>query len=126
MKQFNEKITPVQNIGLTDRMLRFFLGGALFAGGVLAMAVMGSVTLWSALAVIVSIYPLMTTMMGWDPFYQMANARTCSLEGGRNQCGTFPYEVDAALGHEPKPEEGREYDHSLTGAHHEAQHKKAA
>ncbi len=126
MKQLNEKITPVQNIGLGDRMLRFFLGGALFAGGLLGMAVLGSVTLWSALAIILSIYPLMTTMMGWDPFYQMAGARSCSLEGGRNQCGTFPYEVDAALGNDPKPEEGREYDHSLTGAHHEAHHSKAA
>ncbi len=126
MKAHNEKIAPVQNIGLADRMLRFFVGGALFAGGVLGMGITGTVSLWSALAVIISLYPLMTTMMGWDPFYQMAGARTCSLEGGRNQCGTLPYEVDAALGHEPTPEKGREYDHSLTGARHDAQHRKAA
>ncbi len=125
MKRTHENFAVVQNIGLADRMLRFFGGGALFAGGVLGMVVSGGASLWSALAIILSVYPLMTTMMGWDPLYQMTGARTCSLEGGRNQCGTFPYEVDAALGHEPRPEAGQEYDRSLTAAHHEAPRKAA-
>ncbi|HHH35353.1 MAG TPA: DUF2892 domain-containing protein [Gammaproteobacteria bacterium] len=124
MERIRGKFAPLQNIGITDRIIRFFLGGALLGGGVLAMVEMHSVTLLPALAVILAVYPLMTTMMGWDPIYQMMGARTCSLEGGRNQCGTFPYEVDAALGHEPEPEEGHEYDRSLTAARHH--HKKAA
>lgn len=125
MKENKVTISVVQNIGLSDRMLRFFGGGALFAAGVLGMVVTGGSSLWSALAIILSIYPLMTTMMGWDPFYQIFGARTCSLEGGRNQCGTFPYEVDAALGHEPRPRTGQEYDRSLTAAHHQAPRKAA-
>ena len=72
----------------------------------------------SAIAILLAVYPLMTTMMGWDPIYQLFGARSCSIEGGRNQCGTLPYEVDAALGHKPQPTEGYEYDRSLTGSRH--------
>jgi len=126
MERLKGKIAPVQNIGIADRVFRFFAGGALLAGGILGSVITGSVTIWMAAAVILSVYLLMTTMMGWDPFYQTMNARTCSLEGGRNQCGTFPYEVDAAIGHKPEPDKGYEYDHSLRGSHHEPKHKVAA
>lgn len=117
MTQITGKILPVQNIGLVDRMVRFFGGGALLAWGCL-MLVMGGHNLTAVILALLSVYPLMTTMMGWDPFYQMIGARTCSLEGGRNSCGTFPFEVDAALGNEPKPE--RDFDHSLTGSRRSA------
>ena len=81
-------------------------------------------TMVSAAAILFAIYPLMTTMMGWDPLYQLFGARSCTVEGGRQQCGTFPYEVDAALGHDPKPDQS--HDHSLTGSHHEARPKAVA
>lgn len=126
MNRLQGKIAPVQNLGIVDRMIRFFGGGVLLAGGVLGMLAGETGLVWAAVLIILSIYPLMTTMMGWDPFYHMAGARTCSLEGGRNQCGTFPYEVDAALGHEPRPEKGYEYDRSLSGAQHGQQPKTAA
>jgi len=115
MKQITNKITPVQNIGLIDRMARFFGGGILLAWGCLELVNNGNSTL-AVTSALLSIYPLMTTMMGWDPFYQLMGARSCSIENGRNSCGTFPYEVDAALGNEPKPKKG--YDHSLAGSHH--------
>lgn len=127
MKQITGKLGVVQNIGLVDRMFRFFAGGALLAGGILGMVAAGTVTLLTASAALLAVYPLMTTMMGWDPFYQLFGSRTCNVEGGRNQCGTFPYEVDSALGRNPHPDEGHEYDHSLTGSHHdEPRHKAAA
>ncbi len=121
----NVKIGPTQNIGLVDRMVRFFGGGALMAYGVISALITGQ-SIVSAVAILLAVYPLMTTMMGWDPFYQLFGARSCTLEGGRNQCGTFPYEVDAALGHDPKSKEGREYDHSLTAAHHKSEQRKSA
>lgn len=123
MVRVKDKIPVVQNIGLADRMIRFFGGGILLAGGVLGM-VLGASALLSTIALLLAVYPLMTTVMGWDPFYQLLSLRTCSLQGGRNQCGTFPYEVDAAIGHEPEPE--KDYDHSLSGSHHSMRHKKVA
>jgi len=116
MKQITDNMTPVQNIGLMDRMVRFFGGGALLAGGSLMLA-LGENSFTAVIMVLLAVYPLMTTMMGWDPLYQLFGAKTCSLEAGRNACGTFPYEVDSALGHNPKPD--HDYDHSLAASHHD-------
>jgi Inner membrane protein YgaP-like, transmembrane domain len=120
MSKVSGNIAPAENIGLIDRLVRFFGGGALMTYGVLSAFLTGH-TVLSAAAMLLAVYPLMTTMMGWDPIYELFGAKTCTLEGGRNQCGTLPYEVDAALGHDPKPVEGHEYDHSLTAAQHAAQ-----
>ena len=116
MSRITGKIAPVENIGLVDRIVRFFGGGALMAYGVLNALLTGH-DMVSAVAILLAVYPLMTTMMGWDPIYLLFGARSCALEGGRNQCGTLPYELDSVLGHNPKPDEGYEYDHSLTGSH---------
>ena len=126
MDRIKGKIVPAENIGLTDRMLRFFGGGALLAGGALYIVITGSATIWPVVAILVAVYPLMTTVMGWDPFYQLMGARTCHLAEGSGQCGTFPYQVDAALGHNPTPARGFEYDRSLEGAHSETERKAAA
>jgi len=111
------KLVPIQNLGLEDRTVRFLLGTALIAYGVISIALKGS-TMMPAVAIVAGIYPLMTTSVGWDPFYQLFNVRTCAAGGGRHQCGTLPYELDAALGHNPKPDRGREFDHSYTATHH--------
>lgn len=115
MERLSGNISPAENIGLIDRMVRFFGGGALLAYGVISIVMTGH-DIVSAAAVLLAVYPLMTTMMGWDPFYQLLGTRTCNLESGRHQCGTLPYEMDAALGHNPQPDKGYEYDHSLTGS----------
>ena len=125
MSRIKGKILPAENIGLVDRMVRFFGGGILMAYGVIS-AITTVHDVVSAIAILLAVYPLMTTMMGWDPIYQLFGARSCSVEGGRNQCGTLPYEMDSALGHNPKPDEGYEYDHSLAGSHHEPDRKAAA
>ncbi|MFQ5469867.1 MAG: DUF2892 domain-containing protein [Gammaproteobacteria bacterium] len=122
MERLRGDLPVVQNIGLADRLIRFFGGGALLIWGALSMVIYDAVTLASVGAILLAIYPLMTTVMGWDPIYQIFGTRSCSLEGGRNQCGTLPYEVDSALGHDPKPDRDYEYDHSLTGSHHEPKH----
>ena len=118
MSRIRGMIRPIENIGLVDRAVRFFGGGALMTYGVVQI-ILGGHDIVSAVAILLAVYPLMTTFMGWDPFYHLFDARSCSLAGGRNQCGTFPYEVDSALGHEPIPDQGFEYDHSLVGSHHE-------
>jgi len=108
---------PIHNLGLVDRMVRFFGGGVLLGYGVVDIAVHGN-NVVAAVAIVLAIYPLMTTVMGWDPFYQLIGGRSCNLEGGRHQCGTLPFELDAILGHSPTPPSGREHDHSLTAARH--------
>ena len=125
MSKIRGKMAPTENIGLVDRMVRFFGGGALMTFGVLSALLTGHDVI-SAIAILLAVYPLMTTLMGWDPVYQLFDARTCAVEGGRNQCGTLPYELDSALGHEPKPENGYDYDHSLAGSHHMPKGKAAA
>lgn len=125
MSKIRGKMAPTENIGLVDRMVRFFGGGALMTFGVLSALLTGHDVI-SAIAILLAVYPLMTTLMGWDPVYQIFDTRTCAVEGGRNQCGTLPYELDSALGHEPKPENGYDYDHSLAGSHHTPKRKAAA
>jgi len=125
MSKIKGNMPPAENIGLVDRMVRFFGGGALMAFGVMSALLTGHDVI-SAIAILLAVYPLMTTVMGWDPIYQLLGARTCALEGGRNQCGTLPYELDSALGHEPKPDDGYNYDHSLTGSQHTTKRKIAA
>ena len=125
MSRIRGKMAPTENIGLADRLVRFFAGGALMSYGVISALLTGHDVI-SAVAILLAVYPLMTMMMGWDPFYELFGARSCDVEGGRNQCGTLPYEVDSALGHEPTPDEGYEYDHSLAGSHHISRKKEAA
>jgi hypothetical protein len=124
MSRIRGKMAPAENIGLVDRMVRFFGGGALMTFGVMSALLSGHDVI-SAIAILLAVYPLMTTIMGWDPVYQLVGARTCTVEGGRNQCGTLPYELDSALGHEPKPDDGYDYDHSMTGSHHPPKRKAA-
>jgi hypothetical protein len=125
MSRITGKIAPVENIGLVDRMVRFFGGGALMAYGIFT-ALTTTHDLVSASAILLGVYPLMTTMMGWDPIYHLFGAKTCAIKGGRNQCGTLPYEMESALGHNPKPDDGYEYDHSLAGSHYDQNRKVAA
>jgi hypothetical protein len=118
MDRIANKIGVVQNMGLIDRTLRFVIGGILLGTTAGYLQATGSTMLdWHAYIGLLSIYPFITAILGWDPFYHLFNAKSCSLNvEDRNQCGTFPYEVEAALGKKPKPEKG--FDHSVFGSHH--------
>ena len=118
MERIRNRLGVVYNIGLFDRVARFIVGFALLVAGSIGMSMSPAITTWEATAILVSVYPVLTAILGWDPLYALFGARTCSLEGGRNQCGTLPYEIDAAMGNDPEPDKGFEYDHSLSGSHH--------
>ncbi len=115
MKTLMDRLRPIQNVGLWDRILRTVVGAGLMGWAALHLVGQDAVVDWHAYAMLVAFYPLITALLGWDPFYAMAGGRTCS-DSGRNQCGTFPYEVEAALGKELEPEEP--FDHSLASVHH--------
>jgi len=127
----NEQKRPfriVENIGWLDRIIRMVLGSVLLVVPVIMLATHamrldegGSVSAWWYVAMLVALYPFWTSSIGWDPVYNLFNVCTC---GGseKNPCGTFPYEVDAAVGHHPIPDS--EVVHSLAAAHHAGKGRK--
>lgn len=116
MNATRTKLGVVQNISLSDRLLRGLLGMLLLgAPAVNLMLFDGAFGWWHGIAMLTSIYPFLTAYVGWDPIYQMVNYRTCGLSE-KNQCGTAPFQIDAALGNHPVP--NVDHDHSLGGSHH--------
>ena len=118
------KLGVEQNEGWLDRVIRVGVGLVMVFG---AAYVLGfnfeKQSSWEYYVMLLSIVPLLTGILGWCPLYSLFNIRTC---GGteENPCGTFPYQVDAAMGHHPIPDS--EIEHSLAKAHHEKHGKHAA
>jgi hypothetical protein len=118
-----EKSQASQNIGLIDRLLRAVIGSAMLAGGtavLLQASALPAITAMEAAMlgmILVSIYPLLTAVVGVDPFYSAAGIRSCSISG-KNQCGTFPFQIKAALGKAPRYCETDD-EHSLDACHDE-------
>lgn len=116
MKAVATKLGVVQNLGLLDRTLRLLLGALLLGAPAVHLVMYDAMfAWWHGLSMLVSVYPAMTGWLGWDPMYQAINYKTCDLSD-RNRCGTMPYQVDAALGHNPVAD--NDYDHSIAGSHH--------
>lgn len=115
-----DKVHPIQNMGLLDRVLRLG-GGGLIVGMLVLYYEMRHV--WLPLPVMfyviaISLYPLLTAIIGWDPFYSLFQVRSCG-DIGRNQCGTFPYQVKAIMGRAPKYCDS-ETERSLESCHDDA------
>lgn len=115
------KLRPVQNLGLNDRLIRGVIA-------IIAMSYpfinMGDNQFIGAevYLLFVGLYPALTAILGWDPFYTLFNYRTCGA-GGRNACGTFPYEVESALGHAPSVDKEHAYDHSMAASRMHEEHE---
>jgi hypothetical protein len=90
LDRIRAKLTLLQNIGWWDRAVRFIAGTAVGAYGIF-IALQGE-AIWPTVAILVSIYPVITAMVGWDPLYQFFNARTC----GR-RCGPLPFEMNTVF-----------------------------
>lgn len=96
LDRIRAKLTLLQNIGWWDRIARFAVGAAVSAYGIF-IALQGK-AIWPTVAILASMYPVITAMVGWDPLYQLFNARTC----GR-RCGPLPFEIEAMLKQRTKP-----------------------
>jgi len=115
MQLVHKQLGAIQNMGWLDRVVRIILGFALL--GVVYMDLKNGVSLgWYAILPIISIYPFMTGILGWDPLYAASHVKSCDTSQ-RNQCGTFPYEIEAAAGKEVHCEDG--FDCSISGSEHE-------
>jgi hypothetical protein len=107
----------IQNLGAIDRIVRVVIGTLMLAVPYLTLSQPGGeMVWWFSASMMLSVYPLLTAFCGYDPLYQSAHIKSCSVGDGRNQCGTFPYEVDALLGHKPVPED--HVSHELGHSHH--------
>lgn len=99
----SENAKPIQNIGFVDRIIRFVIGAGLIWSVVLYYGMEHPMlnVFAQVMAVIVALYPLWTCNVGWDPIYALFGINSGS-DSGRNQCGTFPYQIKAAAGRAPK------------------------
>ena len=106
-----------QNLGMWDRILRVILGSAMLSVPYFMITQVGVMSeMWHSIMIVLSIYPFLTGILGADPIYRLFHVKSCDLSR-RNQCGSFPYEVDAFLGRDPVPED--DYEHTLSNSHHE-------
>ena len=111
-----------QNLGWLDRLIRVIIGTALIASAVTFLTLSpetptwlsdGSPMSWPYYAILIAIYPLLTAILGRDPIYALMGIRSCGTSQ-RNPCGTFPFEVDAAVGNTPRPRD--DIEHSLSNS----------
>ena len=119
------KPTVVENLGWLDRIIRFVVGTAFITVSATYLFIsdttpvwlrQGEPDIWPYYLMIIAVYPLITAILGRDPIYGFFNVKSCD-SSERNVCGTFPFEVDAALGHKPVPDS--EIEHSLSMSHHD-------
>jgi hypothetical protein len=105
--------------------MRFIIGTAMMSVSITYLFIasttptwveQGAPGAWAYYLMIVAIYPFATAILGRDPIYGLFGMKSC---GGspKNPCGTFPFEVDAAVGHKPIPDS--DIEHSLSASHHE-------
>ena len=116
-----EKAHPTQNLALIDRVLRLLIGAALI-GGAYYYSAFDDVAariwdVWGSISTMISVYPILTGALGWDPFYALFHVRSCG-DSGRNQCGTLPYQVEAMFGRAPKYTES-ETERSVGSTHNQ-------
>ena len=116
MNALREKLRVMQNLGWLDRVLRELAGAVMLGYPVFLIMTNDEVqSPWVWYSMLLSIYPWLTGILGFDPIYAQFAVRSCDTSG-TNPCGTFPYEVDAALGRKPIPNSNIE--HSLEDARH--------
>jgi len=115
MKTLLKDVGVVQNMGWHDRTIRVVLGTFMLAYPMHLMMTGTPNELWMSSSILVSVYPIITGIIGFDFFYSVFNVKSCD-SSNRNQCGSYPYEIDAALGRNPIS--GSKLEHDLQNSHH--------
>jgi hypothetical protein len=123
MKGIRKKLGVVENLGWLDRTIRIAVGAALILIPCYFLITGHLMSPWYAFSMLFAVYPLMTGILGCDWIYNVIGVKSCGTSE-RNQCGTFPFEIDAALGRKPVPHS--DIDHSLLNSHHEPPTRKTA
>ena len=73
-----KRLKRQENLGVIDRTMRCIIGFSLFVSLIVIIYVF-SPALMSGLpfAVVAMFYLLLTSMMGWDPFYALVSKKSC-------------------------------------------------
>jgi hypothetical protein len=120
-----KKPRVVENLGWLDRILRFIIGTTFISVSATYLFIsettpvwlrQSEIPVWPYYLMMIAIYPMITAILGRDPLYGLFGVKSCDTSA-RNVCGTFPFEIDAALGHKPIPDS--EIEHSLSMSHHD-------
>lgn len=121
MTTLSENVRTIENMGLFDRVVRFFVGGSILGYLVLYQGMQHPVISlgWQVALIAVAVYAIITAMMGWAPLYSILGIRSCNSTG-RNQCGSLPYQIKALLGHAPRYCDS-DSEHSLESCHDDPQ-----
>lgn len=77
----------LQNIGAVDRTLRVIIGFGMI--GVWFFYPIGTVSLWIAALPLLGIVPVLSGVIGWDPFYALFGTKSCGKDE-QHMCGTYP------------------------------------
>ena len=103
-----EKVRPEnENIGLIDRVVRLAVGSALLGFGLFHLTMTPDMVMSAGaqqllvFGIAISVYPLLTAVLGVDPIYHHFGIRSGG-DTGFNQVGSFPYQLKAAFGPGPK------------------------
>ena len=105
----------LQNLGWHDRVARVIIGAGMIAVPCYYIITAGTSNWYLVSIILLAVYPLLTGIIGVDQLYRFMGVKSCGTSE-RNQCGTFPFEVDAALGHHPIPRS--DIEHSLESSSH--------
>ena len=111
MDTSHQSLSAVQNLGWLDRIVRFVVGSTLIAIVLMELR-QGSTLGWQAILPIIAIYPLLSSILGWDPLYATGHIKSCDTSP-HNKCGTYLFEIESAMGKDVACNDG--YDCSLTG-----------
>lgn len=101
-----------QNLGAVDRTVRFIVGVLMLGVPYFMITQQGAtVETWQSWLMVLSAYPCLTGIIGFDPLYRIFGKKSCDLSS-RNRCGSYPFQVDAMIGNDPQPED--DYEHTLS------------
>lgn len=70
-----------QNLSWLDKFIRVLSGIVVIVATIINISlydVIGTGVTWHTYAVLLSIYPLITGILGWDPCYWILRVKTCS------------------------------------------------
>lgn len=113
MNRIRTRFGIVQNTGFFDRILRITVGIILLAGGMISLAIAETVSR-QGYAMLLSLYPLVTGIIGWDPFYCFR----CRDIDGRDRCGSLLSEAQSMRGlYNNPPEQDFDYEKNLDASH---------
>jgi hypothetical protein len=97
-----------QNLGVFDRTIRVIIGSLMLGVPYVQLVTGADLVWWHSLSMVVSTYPILTGICGRDVLYDYFKVSSCSMDG-KNQCGSYPFQLANFFGHKRIPEDHQEH-----------------